>query len=293
MSGPGSIPEKPRPASTVILVREHGDDLQIYLLKRNPRSGFFPGNYVFPGGGVGSLDSDGDFWRARLDGAVDKIGEDILPFYVSAIRETFEEAGVLLGGATGESSEWFENICRRRMSDDLAEGWFKDSVLNRCCLPDFSLLFPWSHWITPEAMPRRFDTRFFVSFMPQGQVCSPDSKETVHGIWIRPEEALLSNLQGEIPLSPPTMVTLHQLLAYKELNHFKSVLEARNWGEPILPRLVRLSKGVMLVEPWDPLYDQELEVDADSLANEIAHPSEPFSRIWFHEGLWKPVRSRG
>jgi len=288
MSGPNPTPDIPRPASTVILVREHGDRLEVYLLKRNPKSVFFPGNYVFPGGGVASLDRDGDFWPAHADGPLGKIEEDILPYYVSAVRETFEEAGVLLG--RGGSSEWFEKICTRRISDGLPKEWLKDSVLNRWCFPGFSLLFPWSHWITPEAMPRRFDTRFFVAFMPQGQVCSPDNKETVHGLWISPEEALISNLRGEIPLSPPTLVTLHQLLAYKELSRFKAELEARDWGEPILPRMVRLSSGVMLIEPWDPMYDQAFEVDADRLPGAIVHFSEPFSRIWFHEGLWKPIR---
>ena len=285
-----SAPEMVRPASTVILVRQHGEALQVYLLKRNPRSGFFPGNYVFPGGGVGSLDHDPDLRRGHADVAAGKIAESTLPYYVSAIRETFEEAGVFLG-TTGESaSGWFENANNDRVSDGLPKGWLRDWVLNRCCLPGFSLLFPWSHWITPEGMPRRFDTRFFVAFMPPGQVCSPDNRETVHGIWMRPEEALTGNLQGEIPLSPPTLVTLQQLLSYKDLPQLEAVVKERDWGEPMLPRLIKLSHGAMIVEPWDPMFNREFEVDADRLGSALVPLAEPFSRIWFHEGLWSPVR---
>ncbi len=286
----GTAPRMPSPASTVILVRQYGEGLQVYLLKRSPRSGFFPGMYVFPGGGVSSLDQDCDLWRSHADASAGKIVESLLPYYVSAVRETFEEAGVFLGTLGESSSEWFEEALHKRVSGGLPKGWLRDWVVNRCCSLGFSLLSSWSHWITPEAMPRRFDTRFFLAFMPPGQACSPDNGETVHGVWIKPEEALIGNLKGEIPLSPPTLVTLQGLLPYKGFEHLSGELKARGWGEPILPRFILLSRGAMIVEPWDPMYDREFEVDADRLDGAVTHLTEPFSRIWFHEGVWRPVR---
>jgi 8-oxo-dGTP pyrophosphatase MutT (NUDIX family) len=271
-------------------MRQHGEGLQIYLLKRSAESGFFPGNYVFPGGGVGSPDQDPHIWQTHADGSAGKIAEGILPYYVAAIRETFEEAGVFLGTIGESASDWFEKARNERASDGLPKGWLRDCVVNRCCLPGFSLLFPWSHWITPEGMPRRFDTRFFMAVMPPEQACSPDRREAVDGVWISPEEALIGNLRSQIPLSPPTLVTLQQLLTYKKIEDLEAGLKGRGWGEPIVPRLVRLSRGAMIVEPWDPMYDREFEVDADRLESGLVPLPEPFSRIWFHEGVWRPVR---
>lgn len=298
MSESGAGPVKPRPASTVILVRQHGEELQVYLLKRSPKSGFFPGDYVFPGGTVASQDRDPELWRARADVPAAELAkrygttlneEGILPYYVSAIRETFEEAGVFLGFVEEPAGHWFEGACSRRTSDGLHKEWLRDAIINGSCVLGFSMLVPWAHWITPEAMPKRFDTRFFAAFMPPEQTCSPDRRETVHGIWTSPEDALAANLKGETPLSPPTLVTLHQLLRHRRAEDLKAALKGRSWGDPMLPRLLRLSKGAMIVEPWDPMYDCEFEVGED-LESAVLPLGEPFSRIWFHKGLWRPVR---
>lgn len=296
---PGGGPEKTRPASTVILVRQHSEGLQVYLLKRSPQSGFFPGNYVFPGGAVGSQDRDSQFWGARSDVPGAELSkrfgdtlkeEEILPFCVSAIRETFEEAGVLLADPGKSAGEWLGDVRNRRISGGLPKGWLLDGARNGSFMLGISLLAPWSHWITPEAMPRRFDTRFFVAFMPSEQISSPDCRETVKGIWTRPKDGLAANLKGEIALSPPTLVTLHQLLPYQRAEDLKAVLKGRSWGDPVIPRLIRLSRGAMIVEPWDPWYDRQLEIGADDLESAIVPLGEPFSRIWLHEEVWRPVR---
>ena len=84
-------------------------------------------------------------------------------------------------------------------------------------------------------MRSHFDTRFFVAFMPQDQVCLPDERETVHGIWISPEQALKGNHEGEITLSPPTLVTLQELLGYKDLSTLQRSVKTRPWGEARFP----------------------------------------------------------
>jgi 8-oxo-dGTP pyrophosphatase MutT (NUDIX family) len=292
--------KKPQPASTVILIRQQGAELQVYLLKRSQESSFFPATYVFPGGGVEPEDRGMSRWIPHVDMDKEEIFkrlgggmsiEDTVAFGVSAVRETFEEAGVLLWRPSDHGAEMFEEIRTRRMEHGLPEGWLKDFLVSGGCQLEFSRLGRWAHWITPEAMPRRYEARFFVAFMPQGQECMPDLIETTDGIWIRPEKALSENLKGEIPLGPPTLITLHQLMDYEDLDALRREVEARSWGDALLPRMIKLSRGAIILEPWDPLYTEHGEVNDGILEEAVLPPGEPFSRIWYYEGIWRPVRS--
>jgi hypothetical protein len=143
-------------------------------------------------------------------------------------------------------------------------------------------------------MPRRFDTRFFVAAAPAGQQCRPDGHETTEGCWISPRRALEENLAGRIPLSPPTLVTLQELLAYPDLETLERALETRDWGAAVFPRLVPLGKenGAVLLEPWDPLYDQEQPgIDPAALPAALLPAGEKFSRLWNGDGIWRPVKA--
>jgi 8-oxo-dGTP pyrophosphatase MutT (NUDIX family) len=299
MSDSGRKPDAPRPASTVILVREQEGLLQVYLLRRSAESSFFPGNYVFPGGGVGSHDRDSAFWGGHVDLSLGEIArrfgggideEEVLPYGVSAMRETFEEAGIFLGEGRTESGTEFADAARRRVSEGLPKGWLRERVERDSWVLGFSRLARWSHWITPEAMHKRFDTRFFMAVMPPGQACSPDRKEMTHGVWLTPEQALARNLLGEIPLSPPTLVTLNELLPFASLAALKGVLESRSWGKPLLPMFKRLARGAVLIEPWDPLYSKDMEIRESDLECAVVPMGEPFSRIGYYEGIWRPIR---
>ena len=105
-----------------------------------------------------------------------------------------------------------------------------------------------------------------------------------------PEEGLAGNLEGKIPLSPPTLVTLHELLKYPHINDLQTESRHRPWGQAILPRLVPLAKGAVIVEPWDPLYrEKELRIAPDPLPSLILPVGEPFSRIWYDGRLWRPI----
>ena len=286
-------------AATVILTRERAGRLQIYLLKRSAKSGFMAGNYVFPGGMLDPEDRDIDLFESHSDldlGAIaTRLGGDLpaekaLAFCVAAIRETLEEAGVFLAHHEENHVEQIERVCDLRQTANLENGWFAKFVAGTGWRLTLTALSRWSHWITPELMKRRFDTRFFLADMPAGQYCQPDSRETVQGLWISPEEGLAGNMGGTIPLSPPTLVTLHELLKYQSLKDLQAESRRRSWGQTVLPRLVPLAQGAVIVEPWDPHYpEKEIRIDLDELPNLILPVGSAFSRIWYDEHLWRPV----
>lgn len=288
-------------AATLILVRQQAGELQTYLLRRGPTSGFMPGLFVFPGGLVDAADCDEVFWRDHQDLAPDAVGEqlgkglrfsDALSYAVAAVRETFEEAGVLLASKTGSTDEDLKRAGVRRLAESHRHGWFRTLAETEGWMLAFSALAPWSHWVTPVGMPRRFDTRFFVAELPEGQDGRPDMRETTEGLWVSPQQALAGNLGGRTPLSPPTLVTLHELLNFTTLDALDRGREKRGWGEPIFPRLVPLGKGAgsIIVEPWDPMYGREdLRVDAGNLPGRLLPAEAPFSRLWNDGGIWKPV----
>ncbi|MBC8418210.1 MAG: NUDIX hydrolase [Proteobacteria bacterium] len=292
-------PAVPVRASTVILIRDNSDQLQVYLLKRSSRSGFMPGNYVFPGGTVDPGDIGLDFWKRYVDmdpgevkrrfcGGLDI--EDAMAHGIAAIRETFEEACLLLAGHTGKAGNDLEKLQEPRSNGTLPGEWLRELVLSGDWRLTLSALAPWSHWITPKARSRRYDTRFFMACMPEGQECRPDNSETTHGVWINPEKGLAGNLKGEIPLSPPALTTLHELLGYTGIGDLKEEMKTRPWGEASIPRLVRMAEAAFLLLPWDPHYrDQEIKADVKGLEKRPAPLGKPFSRLWYSQGIWRPL----
>jgi 8-oxo-dGTP pyrophosphatase MutT (NUDIX family) len=287
----------PRSAATIILVRDNHPGLQTYLLKRNSKSKFFPGAYVFPGGVLDEDDRDFQYWKDHIDmdteefserfGGADITGETVLEFCVAGIRETFEEAGALL--ANNGPMPSLEQACNIRIADGLENGWLRRLTSSGWVLNAASLS-PWSRWITPEAMKYRYDTLFFIAVMPPGQSCLPDGKETEHGLWISPEEALAANLEGTSPLTPPTIATMYELLDYPAVEALKREWETRRFGYAKLPRMVQSKSGPVILEPWDAQYDavcQDMEVKEFA---SVALPTlEPFTRIYLHNGIWKPA----
>ena len=299
MNNPNQSPPTPAPAATVILVRQEDDRLQVYLLKRSTKSGFMAGKYVFPGGMVDPEDLDIDSWVNNIDLDTTKLSRQlgqalsyrqILPYCVAAIRETFEEAGVLLATDDPQLNNTLEQLRSFRAGGGLPPDWLRQSVVSKGGILSVSRLSCWSHWITPKLMKRRFDTRFFIAEMPAGQACRPDNEETTHGIWVTPAEGLTGNLDGNIPLSPPTLVTLHELLKFPGMDDLRAETARRSWGPPIMPRLVPLEDGAIILEPWDPLYSQEESaIIPEFLANKTLPVGEPFSRLWHHEDIWRPI----
>lgn len=257
------------------------------------------GNFVFPGGVVDIEDRKISVFKKHIDLNRDEIyhrlgdelqEEEALSFAVAAIRETLEEAGVFLANRDKNPQASLERACSLRLSANLTKDWFVKLVVAEGWRLTLSALTRWSHWITPELMKRRFDTRFLLATMPSGQFCRPDFRETVQGLWVTPEEGLKGNLTGKIPLSPPTLVTLHELLKCPDMQALQGISKGRQWGQTILPRLIPLTKGALIIEPWDPMYrKREIIIDPDDLAASVLPVGAPFSRIWNDEGLWKPI----
>ena len=202
-----------RDAATVMLVRDGQSGLEVFMLRRNLNSDFVGGAYVFPGGAVDEEDRHADLERVSRgrsdDQASNLLGLDKggLAFWVAAIRESFEEAGVLL--ATDETSAVVSfadpDVAARFAIHRKAVDSGERRLIEVCEIEDLVLavdqIHYFSHWITPEGAPRRYDTRFFVCAEPPEQVPLHDDRETIANVWIRPEEALRLHRAGhEFPI---------------------------------------------------------------------------------------------
>jgi hypothetical protein len=198
---------------------------------------------------------------------------------------------VFLGRCGNQTNAELKELNRMRQAAILSEGWLRDLVNTGKWSLSFSELYPWSHWITPAKMKKRFDTRFFIASMPPDQACRPDNRETTRGVWISPQKGLVGNLSAEIPLSPPAVVTLHELLNYRSLADLVQHSAQSSWGETIIPRLVFAEKDPVIVEPWDPIYHQkEIQLTTAELSQKCVDVGQSFSRLWHHAGIWRPVR---
>ena len=178
------------PAATVIVTREQAGTLQVYLLKRSPKSGFMAGNFVFPGGTVDRDDLHFKLFNKYCDLTPEEItvrfgpdlsDEQALAYCVAAVRETLEEAGIFLASCNDLSTADLERVNRLRLAAGLEKDWFVRLVENEHWRLSLSKLYSWSHWITPVLMKRRFDTRFFITDMPAGQICRPDARDSGAG----------------------------------------------------------------------------------------------------------------
>jgi 8-oxo-dGTP pyrophosphatase MutT (NUDIX family) len=193
----------PRPSASVILVRDASEGLETFMVRRHARSPVAPSAYVFPGGtvrgdDVSPVDSGAlaHALSARSDSPVAPAEAGL--FYVSAVRELFEEAGVLLArdsqGRLVTVDESDTQLKERLASTRLALQARNLSLAKVFAewgwQPAFDLLVPFSHWVTPEVLAARFDTRFFVARMPPGQSALHDTIETSEGIWLTPTQAL-------------------------------------------------------------------------------------------------------
>jgi len=231
-----------RPAATVMLLRDTSAGLEVFMLRRTNNAVFAGGMYVFPGGKVDPADGEGDE-----------------AFVVAAIRECYEEAGVLLAvDPDGNMVDDGHPALAHR------DGVYDGSVDVRALVADHGLrlatdsLVWMSHWITPKGeTTRRFDTRFFVVGAPMAQTSHHDDNETVASMWVRPADALARFAAGELQLMPPTVTNLKFLEAYGDVS--SAMHEARAVGVPpcILPK-IRTVDGRMvgISMPGDDDYDE-------------------------------------
>ena len=247
-------PAVPRDAATVMLLRHSDAGLEVYMLRRKPTMAFAPGAQVFPGGSVDPRDSDEQVAWAGPDAAEWGQVFDAPPalaraLVCAAVRETFEESGVLLAGESADSvvadttsDEWEAD--RQALLDhsvSLAELLARRGLVLRA-----DLLRPWSRWITPVIEPRRFDTRFFAAALPSGQRTRDVGGEAAEVAWLQPGDALAAGKRGEIRLFPPTAVTLSELAECGDLD---TVLTGPRQVAPIIPAVQLREGAVWLTVP--------------------------------------------
>lgn len=215
----------PRPASTLILTRDASCGLEVFLMQRTQQAAFMPGYYVFPGGVVDPMDySDSMLSLCSIDDAEASrmlgLEQGGLAYVIAAIRESFEEVGLLLAHDThGEyieiaeagDVEYYAGLRERLNSGQLT---FADVFRTRGLSAAVEKLAFFSHWITPVGLPRRYDTRFFVAAAPELQTAVPDGQEAVDHVWLAPAEALELGARGELSLSLPTISTLRELASF-------------------------------------------------------------------------------
>ncbi|MET7360495.1 NUDIX hydrolase [Streptomyces sp. NPDC005562] len=217
-------PATPRRAATVMLLREGDGEPEVHMLRRRASMAFAGGAYAYPGGGVDPRDDDHlvrwagptrASWAARLGVGDEAEAQAIV---CAAVRETYEEAGVLLAGPTPETvvgdttgDDW-EADREALVARDLSFAEFLD---RRNLHLRSDLLAAWARWITPEFEPRRYDTFFFVAALPEGQRTRNASTEADRTVWITPSEAAARYDAGELLMMPPTIATLRALTSHR------------------------------------------------------------------------------
>lgn len=227
----------PLPAATVMLLRDTTQGMEVFLLKRHGLSDVLGGAYVFPGGKVDKADTALDM-RTQVDTALPDLHQalnepdiDVLTaagLYVAALREVFEESGVLMAHTTG-GHDWITAVANDR--SPFGELLSKNSLRLQA-----GSLHPWSRWITPSmpsTMRKRFDTRFFVAIAPTDQVARHDNHETTESVWLAPRQALEQYWQGSIELAPP------QIMSLAHLSRFTTAAEALAAAKERVPAVVR------------------------------------------------------
>jgi 8-oxo-dGTP pyrophosphatase MutT (NUDIX family) len=253
-----------RPASTVLLVRDPPaapGAFEIFMLVRHRQIEFASGALVFPGGSVDAGDREIIADPSLYDG-VDGLTEDALAFRIAGLRETFEESGILLARRRG-GAELIDGAAGTQIAlthrAALCEGKVSFAAIlreHRLTLA-LDLLVPYAHWITPEGMPKRFDTWFFMAKAPPEQLGRHDGKESTDSIWVSPQEALDGSKSGRFTLPFPTTRNLIRLAPHGSadaaLEHARAMKIVT-----VMPQVSRDGDKRLLRIPADAGYDGEL-----------------------------------
>ncbi len=295
----------PRPAATVVLLRPASDGLEVLLTHRPSSMAFAPDMHVFPGGRVDAADADPRLVaRSAItpDDAATAFGGDLPPTeaiaaYIAAIREAFEEAGVLLAdGPAGRTPDHRAlEVARAELLH--VEGSFPPMVEALDLRLRTDLLVPLSRWVTPPGLPRRFDARFFAAAVPDGAEVTLVGEEVQAHAWHTPRAALDEMASGRLGMWLPTSATLQQLEHARSIDEVRDRLAPRRPAGPVrlddvAPGVVRIEmpagggvngqpvnaylvggSAMVLVDPGDPLgpaLDQALAVAADRGATIVA-----------------------
>ncbi|HPU52310.1 MAG TPA: MBL fold metallo-hydrolase [Burkholderiaceae bacterium] len=266
-------PVTPRPAATILLLRDTERGLEVLMTRRSMQASFAPGAFVFPGGALDAADQTDD--ARKLSRAREAQSHEQQAFTVAAIREAFEELGVLLAreaDGTPAGQGHLDRLSRDRDADFLAQ--MTEHGLSLAVEDVWWLC----HWITDPDLPKRFDARFFVARMPEDQEPVADEGETFEPVWISPKDALKRHEEGSFSMIFPTIRTLRRLA---EFSHSQAVLDACTDEKPMWvssPRGGKLRGAIERFSEHEPPYGElELIVPDGRVLHELD---------WQHE---KPV----
>lgn len=263
----GSVPAMsavPRPAATVVLLREGGDGPEVLLLRRNRATGFVPGAWVFPGGRVDAADGEdalADRWNGLTrEGAAGRLemGPGAEPpaiaYYGAAVRESVEETGLWPGvvaeggGGVGDGDK-LSGAAERAREALLGRGVPFAEVLRALdARLDGTAVEYIAHWVTPLVEPRRYDTRFFAARVAPGATAVHDEREMTGTVWLTPRAALERHRRGDLPMIFPTIRTLEDLSDFATVEELLAHYRGRAIPR-VQPDIVRTATGVALRIP--------------------------------------------
>ncbi|MFJ9695887.1 NUDIX hydrolase [Kitasatospora sp. NPDC101183] len=256
-------PPVPRLAATVVLLRDAADGPQAYLLRRRTSMAFAAGMYAYPGGGVDPRDAEVETgWAGPTpEQWAERLGVDAptaRAVVCAAVRETFEEAGVLLAGPDAEGVAAPRDWSAERAALEAHELSFAEFLRDHGLVLRSDLLGGWARWITPEFEERRYDTWFFVAALPPGQDAALEVGEADRVAWLTPAEAVRGHAEGRFGMLPPTVTVLRELSPARSAAEALAAAAGRRL-EPVLGRAE--VRGDRLTVRW-PGYD-ELTIDGE------------------------------
>jgi 8-oxo-dGTP pyrophosphatase MutT (NUDIX family) len=281
--------QDPAPAATVVVLRDAPRDerFEVFMVRRHDRVAFMAGACVFPGGRVDEADAapDAPAWCDGLDGRLatfpDLEPASALPFYLAAIRELFEEAGVLLardgsGGFVPVAGPAQTRFAEHRRALHRGERTLRDISAQEGLRLALDALVPLAHWVTPAIEVRRYDTRFFLVRLPAQQSPVHETTESTGSVWLSPRRALARNAAGDLFLPPPTWRTLDDLASLASSEAALAWARRRRIRR-IEPRVLAHRGEKLLVLPGDPLWPAPPEEALDGV-----------TRFRLREGRWRP-----
>ena len=260
-----TAPVVPRPAATTLILRQGAPGLQVLMVRRSLQASFMPGAYVFPGGAVDAADGSPEHLalcdeaahqiRQRI-GSVMQVGDQAEAFAVGALRECFEECGLWLGAAAADVPPGGWAGLRARLNGGASMARLAADHGLRL---GTAALQPWSHWVTPVGLPKRFDTLFFVAQAPAGQLPEVDAGETTALAWVHPPQALAEQAAGRFQMEFATLRTVESLLPFARLGVAALLghAAAHTSLPPLHPRLQLDAQGRIagVLLPGQPGYD--------------------------------------
>jgi len=254
---------KPRDASTILLLRDStaAKEIEVFMMVRHYEIDFNSGALVFPGGSVDKNDKE-ILERAELYSGGEGLDAAALSFRIAAIRETFEESGILLARPKGstalvDAKRAGEIEAAHRSALNERKTTFLEVLAQNDLWLALDELVPYAHWITPEGMPKRFDTWFFLAAAPPDQLGAHDGRESTDSIWVSPREALEGGESGRFKLPFPTTRNLIKLGKQASVSAALEDSKGRDIVT-VMPVMTRLNGGRQLRIPREAGYDGEL-----------------------------------